>query len=357
MVHILPTLQNNSQVRSFQTKLESGNWMSRRELRTILRNLECYDTSTLRITAMNLLIRPIIRNRAKAILRQRLGTQRLHLRRHQRRRREYGRTTKGRRWTQEEIAFIRENYEKKTALEIGKEIGRTCGSIWRFVQLNRRKLGLLRKGSWGPNRQFDKTPQPALAYILGVLYGDGYVRLAHKSFIRLAVKDKEFVESFKSAVGKIGLHPSRIRLNLWHTKHKGTSPQYLVEAYSKPFCKWFKSLTFDEVYRLLQTPEMKREFIRGFYESEGCLSTGKNYRGMKIVNTNLELINLAQHILNDLGFYPHKYCRNPQPPSIKQLYSLALYKQKSIKRFLNEIGPCIPRKSLMTPKILLSPIT
>lgn len=55
-----------------------------KKLSAHLQNLERYSTNTLKATASNPLIRPVIRNRAKTILRRRLGVQRLHLKHRER---------------------------------------------------------------------------------------------------------------------------------------------------------------------------------------------------------------------------------------------------------------------------------
>lgn len=195
----------------------------------------------------------------------------------------------------------------------------------------------------------DLTPTPILAYILGVLYGDGLVgkypntpRGFHYR-IRLKVIDNEFIHSFKLAIEKIDLHSSRIYV-------EKSSGSYLVQTHSKPFYEWFKKLTWNQVYGFLQTIEMKREFIRGFYESEGCmfrhdphLKNSKSW-SIEMDNSKFGLIMLVQRILNDLGFF-FLFRTRTKPPRY-QWYTLRLNKQEDAKRFLTEINPCIPRKSL-----------
>lgn len=206
-----------------------------------------------------------------------------------------------------------------------------------------------------PSPEPNLTSTPSLAYILGVLYGDGSVTrypLQNGGFaytFRLKVTDKEFIDSFKSSLGRIGLHSSRVYIE--RRDPKKWSDMYYVKAYSKPFYRWFKGLSWDQLYKFLQTTEMKREFIRGFYESEGHVSRShpkrKNDKCWRvgITNTNFELITLIQRILNDLGFFFFAHKGKMRLPR-RQKYELRLYKREDVKRFLTEIGSCIPRKSL-----------
>lgn len=201
----------------------------------------------------------------------------------------------------------------------------------------------------------DLTPTPTLAYVLGVLYGDGSASKYHLKnggfayAFRLKVIDKEFVDSFKSALEKIGLHSSRVYIE--KPNQENLQDLFFVKMFSKPFYTWFKGLMWGHVYEFIKTIEMKREFIRGFYESEGHLSRNhperKNDKCWRvgITNTNLELITLVQRILNDLGFFFFSHKARPRPPR-RQKYDLRLNKREAVERFLTEINPCIPRKSL-----------
>lgn len=256
-------------------------------------------------------------------------------------------------WTNNEIAFLQKNYGygKMTCAELSSEMGRSKNGIYTYVYENRDKLRLpLGVGYWDRGT-FDKTPSLTLAYILGVLYGDGWVCRSLRQYggfrhrIGLNAKDREFVECFRAALTQIGLHSSRVYTRK-DKKHESWSTQFLVCAYSKPFCKWFKSLALDDVYKLLQTAEMKREFIRGFYESEGSLNKSKGYFRLTITNTNLELLRIMRQILKELGFCFYLYSHNQRPKDWAAIHYLGIFKPNDIKRFLAEIDPCIPRKSL-----------
>lgn len=250
-------------------------------------------------------------------------------------------------WTNSEISFLQENYSKMTCIELSSKIGRSKPSILSYIYDNRDKLKLPCGGGYYWNRiTFDKTPSTTLSYILGVLYGDGWVYYyPYRYVIGLNTTDNEFAECFRVALAKIGLHPSRIYT--MKRAQENWNDQFRVQAFSKPFYEWFKNLTFDKVHNLLQTPEMKREFIRGFYESEGSLCQSKGYFRVTITNTDMKLLNFVRKILEELGFCFYIYTHKQRPKNWAAVSYLGIFRPENIKRFLVEINPCISRKSLM----------
>ena len=173
-----------------------------------------------------------------------------------------------------------------------------------------------------------------LAYILGVLKGDGYAGRYQKNKgfehrIGLKVVDRVFAVAFFRGLRAIGLNPS-------YRPYKG---YHIVEACSKLFYDWYKSLTLDNIENFCSGD--KFSFIRGFYESEGCLSgsrreNGKVYFELKMTNTDLALLSLIQRILKKLGFDFKLYKYRE-----REVYDLRLYKQGEIGRFIDTIRPCI----------------
>ena len=125
------------------------------------------------------------------------------------------------------------------------------------------------------------TPSNDLAYLLGVYFGDGSADRRHG--FRLGVITKRFAESVAESLKRIGFWNAKVRK--YRKKSKGSPlwgikaseiDYYEVNVIAHPFLDWIQSMRGvektpnDTVRKFLTTKEMKSEFIRGIYESEGC---------------------------------------------------------------------------------------
>jgi intein-encoded DNA endonuclease-like protein len=173
-----------------------------------------------------------------------------------------------------------------------------------------------------------------LAYILGVLKGDGCVYLHGRGAdIKLVCKHREFAISFYNALSRIGLNP---KLYIDNGYHK-------VEASSKAFYNWYKKLTLSDIEMLLQNEKYIIAFIRGFYESEGNYYEPEHC--IHIYNTDKGLIELCQRFLQKLGFDFHIYTKKKNGHSNKPLYVLYKKKKSEVQHFFELIKPCIKSPS------------
>jgi intein-encoded DNA endonuclease-like protein len=191
--------------------------------------------------------------------------------------------------------------------------------------------------------ELDLSPSPTLAYILGVLKGDGNVNLFpdrgyRRPRIRLKATSLRFVYSFHEALKKIGLNP---HLRLAKSKNSKWRDAFESCAYSREFYEWYQRLTLDDIYELIKSnDEMVSQFIRGLYESEGSLSR----HWLRVIsNTNLNLVKLVQTLLLSRNFKTTIVRDNsPEQKGWKTVYHLNLRGgKKEIKRFLDWIKPCI----------------
>ena len=207
------------------------------------------------------------------------------------------------------------------------------------------------------------SPSPELAYILGVMVGDGcageYTKNCNgkgkKSYdIKLGVIHYKFAKRFAIALKKIGLHPNtwkdkKVRDNreneqkLWHT-----------EAYSKVFVRFYLALKndLDALKDFADNcPNGKRMFLRGFYESEGHHGVYDYQRGNRIqhvkhlhmTNTNPELVEIVIiAFLHDLGFHPYTDIQKREHLGWKDKTTIHL-PPKEHKHFLTAIAPIIKK--------------
>jgi hypothetical protein len=249
--------------------------------------------------------------------------------------------------------MIRLYSEGKSARQVAEEIGK--GYRERFVSTVLKLVGISnperRKFYWKGERnprwnRPDLNPTPALAYLLGVYYGDASVD--KRGSFRLSVTSKVFAESFRQAIEKIGLKPWRIVTYIKAIPNHGDIPAHTSTFYctgigSKALAGWLKEMDLNSVKSFLSSNEMKREFLRGVYESEGSFSTSKQ---IVISNTSLELLELCQRLLEDLGFKGINIITDREASfkggiSRKRLYRLYFDRKHQFKKFFDEIKPVI----------------
>jgi intein-encoded DNA endonuclease-like protein len=211
----------------------------------------------------------------------------------------------------------------------------------RKYRIKRRdRFTALKLTPWG-SKDVNLQPSPELAYILGVLKGDGSVwyNPANRGYIaRLKTSSCVFAQSFANALKQIGLNPSFRFKKYWY-----------VDVRSKAIYGWYKNLSTEKLTSFAE--KFKVDFIRGFYESEGLMwrnINGGYYIGMW--NKNLKSLLLVKDLLKELGFnfkiFKHK----------EIYYSLLLStgkgreggwksgeKKIACLKFIEVINPCIKK--------------
>jgi intein-encoded DNA endonuclease-like protein len=140
-------------------------------------------------------------------------------------------------------------------------------------------------------------PSEELAYVIGVVCGDGYVKMKRRVrkgyndvWIGLKAKDKEFVEEFARCLAKVlGRRPTRPR----YVKSSG---RYVVEAESKTLYVLLKKpVDLERLKKYIEHCERcMAALLRGFADSEGSV----NKRGyIFILNTDLRLLTYIMYLL------------------------------------------------------------
>ena len=188
----------------------------------------------------------------------------------------------------------------------------------------------------------DLMPSPTLAYVIGVLKGDGTVCVTKRGdhLIGLQQTRKEFAESFEKALKQISLHPFHYTFQSKKPKvfaHKiSLKPKlkYCVEASSKLFCEWYQLLDLNWIK---ENPEFLKEFIRGFYESEGTHLSSPRAR-IALYNQDEYLLLFVEDCLGMLGF-----------DNVKEYFggvcngvsALMIHGRSDVNQFLETIQPVI----------------
>jgi len=199
-------------------------------------------------------------------------------------------------------------------------------------------------------------PSPHLSYVIGVYFGDGSIGLSeHKYRIRLKVVDREFAEAFARALEDIGAN-ARV-----YVESDGRRDRFVAEATSK-FLYMFLKQPKEALFEVAK--EYPQEFLRGFFDSEGCFNFNKNERQgfVSASNYNREVLTFCQKALESLGISSKIVLTKRKGTTVKiwgkeyqyssDLYEIRIYRKDDLSKFYRLIGFTISRKQKLLEEYL-----
>jgi intein-encoded DNA endonuclease-like protein len=195
-------------------------------------------------------------------------------------------------------------------------------------------------------KKINLNPSESLAYILGVLNGDGSVnRQGNNYVIELKVTDKDFVEEFKKHLKCIGFE----YINEYVREFKNKKDQYVVRVCSKGFYYWYKNLDMDYYINVIGNNEkLMVSWLKGFYDSEGSVTINKKgnytYKYVSLSNTDKKLIDICCYYLDKLGINYSIYCEKNSKYRSGFLWRVYI-KSNSLETFKKLINFRIERKA------------
>ncbi len=189
-----------------------------------------------------------------------------------------------------------------------------------------------------------------LAYILGVLCGDGYMDYSNDRrthYIGLSATDKEFVDNFKSVLHNyFKIKPT----NEFRKSRKiNWRDQYITRMCSKEACDFINKLgRFGKFEWNIPEAIMNSDnnlrifFLKGFFDSEGEIDKQSGRVGA--TSANFIGLNQIGKLLKDLKINFTIIKVKDARPNTHQKYKLRVHDKKSIISFRNLIGFNIKRK-------------
>jgi len=206
-------------------------------------------------------------------------------------------------------------------------------------------------------------PTFELGYTIGVMYGDGCCTERKNGYndftIRLETIDLDFAKFFAFQFCKvIGRHkPLGVRIAQLTRTGK---PYYRTECRSAKFAYFWRQLPFDKLALMVNISPFRIGFLRGFYDSEGCICMHKQYVGPRqvskkhplqlticVYNTNVEILTLIKNSLLKEGItsYRIREMNMKNRWNVKPLYTLWIHQNlHNIVTFITKIGTRIKRK-------------
>lgn len=177
------------------------------------------------------------------------------------------------------------------------------------------------------------NPTPELAYIAGVVWGDGTTCACGngKYVVGLQATRREFVEAFRLALIKLGFRADRV----CEIKSPRCTNGRVYSTYCR--CKPLYLFLRDESKVVELAHQYPIQFLKGFYESEGTLVRTSTSVHCKVSNTKYRKAALVWDLIEKLGFK----CKLSWDESIKCYHVRILGGRAEVKRFLTTISPCI----------------
>ena len=234
--------------------------------------------------------------------------------------------------------------------EIAKKIKVNYNSVRLFVKkrLSEKEYSLMRAINKGlPDKSRALTPE--FAYILGVMYGDGYFG---RGQIRLGAKDKEFVDYFANIVEqwcyKKPARAERVRNN---------KPYYECYLSFKEATDFVLDvvkdrMTLPKILLWSNNTDVVSMFIKGFSDSEGTFIVQKGAT-LKIYNQKKQVLYELKRLFLKLGFDEKKvYVVFNNKAKNGDIYAIRICYKDQLKLFYEKIGFTIQRKQQKLEKYI-----
>lgn len=188
------------------------------------------------------------------------------------------------RWTEKEIEFLKENCNILTYKEIAKVLNRTTSAI----SLKSKKLGI-KKYEYNCNKNFfENIDSEEKAYWLGFIMADGWISINDKTNsgtvgIELQKRDEEHLKKFNKLIEgnyKISERERTCNLSKEEDKNKLFKTSY-IKIYSIKMAEDLVKLgciqnkTYNLKFPVIEE-ELIRHFIRGFFDGDGCVRIRTN---------------------------------------------------------------------------------
>lgn len=208
------------------------------------------------------------------------------------------------------------------------------------------------------------------AYILSTIIGDGSIEWDIKEgnyIVKLEVKDKDFALAFKKALEEW----TGFKLGRKKDKDKGVDfvyfyrGAYQVRLCSKIVVDYLKGYNLNKIK--IASKKIKKMFLRGFYDSEGCVDI--DMKEIKISNNNKQLLQFCKDLLLDLGIEsnkigivvrkgtPYKFSEKDSGITNFDNYNFNIYRKENFIKFRDFVGFSIKRKQDNLIKMINSYLT
>lgn len=271
-------------------------------------------------------------------------------------------------WTNEDLDFLKKNFNNYTKKELADKLGKTPNA----VQIKANRLGLKREEKYHYDKRFFKDIDTEdKAYWLGFIYADGYVSKAKENrgyVVGIELKDADYKHLEKFNISIHGNVP---------VSHRKRSAKYIDGVYTpesmscniRLFCKdMFNDLIKHGCCQnkslIKRRPneipdEFMKDFLRGYFDGNGSIAyslnkkVNKSYLKIGITTGSKEYVDWLSGFLNDNGYgnivmqdtngsYRLQILSNSNIDFLKYLYDdSSIYLQRKYDKYINAVyGEC-----------------
>ena len=215
-----------------------------------------------------------------------------------------------RKWSREEIEYLKQNYLDMTNNQLAENLGRTTSAIKN--RLN--KEGLNRPDKYFYDKTFfEKIDTEEKAYWLGFIYADGWVSrnkgISYTLGIELNAKDYKHLQKFnKSLHGNI---PVKFR-ERYDKRFNRNFNAAIIKVYSKKMYNDLIALGCTEnKSKNLSMPFIPEKyfnhFLRGYFDGDGSVYLNKNRKCLNFTfsSSSLEFLTQIKEKLYQLHIYSY----------------------------------------------------
>lgn len=165
------------------------------------------------------------------------------------------------------------------------------------------------------DRKFDVIDTEQKAYWLGFLFADGYLSASSYNMeLSLSIKDRTHLQKFADFLE----YPNNVKTDSFRCRFSITN-KHLWGTLNKLGCTPRKSLTLKfPSPEIFKNPLLIRDFIRGYFDGDGCVYFTKTGRlSCSILGTKEFITEMVKHI----GIPRNLFQRNPDKNTFTVQYS------------------------------------
>lgn len=250
-------------------------------------------------------------------------------------------------FTNEEVNYIVNKYKNNTSgIALAKEFNVTKKVIYRILKEN--NLTIRDHSScqrhYGLNEDFFSNQNSIMAYVLGFIAADGCISDDNRLIINLSQTDKDFLEQINQL-----LENQRPIKNFINNEGYGVSSLLCCSLKMKKDLSKFGIVprkTFKNVFPVELEDRYKIDWIRGYFDGDGCISKSNGQLCFSIVSVNKNTLEEIKNFLYSHCGIPEVNINSKNP----NLYLLR-YSTNSSKKLFNtiyypDVKLFLPRKYL-----------